>query len=68
MPGMAPNLCMPKTLRRAFAVEMEQKGIPSNVVKRRLGHARIETIAIYASVMGDKERNLVRKGLEFVRV
>jgi site-specific recombinase XerD len=46
--GIAPQLCKPKALRHAFAVEAGQKGVPLNVVQRWLGHARIETTAIYA--------------------
>jgi len=61
-------LCKPKSLRHAFAVEAGQKGIPLNIVQRWLGHARIETTAIYASAIGDEERNLARRAwssLEF---
>jgi hypothetical protein len=38
------------------------------VVLRWLGHARIETTAIYASAVGEEERNLARRAwsaLEF---
>jgi len=59
--GIAECLCKPKALRHAFAVEAGQKGIPLNIVQRWLGHARIETTAIYASAIGDEERNLARK-------
>ena len=59
--GIAESLCMPKALRHAFAVEAGQKGIPLNIVQRWLGHARIETTAIYASAIGDEERNLARR-------
>jgi integrase/recombinase XerD len=59
--GLAENLCQPKALRHAFAVEAGQKGIPLNIVQRWLGHARIETTAIYANAIGDEERNLARK-------
>lgn len=59
--GIAENLCKPKALRHAFAVEAGQKGIPLNIVQRWLGHARIETTAIYASAIGDEERNLARR-------
>lgn len=59
--GIAESLSKPKALRHAFAVEAGQKGIPLNVVQRWLGHARIETTAIYASAIGDEERNLARK-------
>ena len=59
--GIAKGLCKPKALRHAFAVEAGQKSIPLNVVQRWLGHARIETTAIYASAIGDEERNLARR-------
>lgn len=59
--GIVENLCKPKALRHAFAVEAGQKGIPLNIVQRWLGHARIETTAIYASAIGDEERNLARR-------
>lgn len=54
-------LFKPKGLRHAFAVEASQKGIPINIVQRWLGHARIETPAIYASAIGEEERNLARR-------
>jgi site-specific recombinase XerD len=59
--GIAECLCKPKALRHSFAVEAGQKGIPLNIVQRWLGHARIETTAIYASAIGDEERNLARR-------
>jgi len=59
--GIAESLCKPKALRHAFAVEAGQKGIPLNIVQRWLGHARIETTAIYASAIGEEERNLARR-------
>ncbi|HEY4112913.1 MAG TPA: site-specific integrase [Rhizomicrobium sp.] len=58
---IAESLSKPKALRHAFAVEAGQKGIPLNIVQRWLGHARIETTAIYASAIGDEERNLARR-------
>jgi site-specific recombinase XerD len=59
--GIAECLCKPKALRHAFAVEAGQKGIPLNIVQRWLGHARIETTAIYASAIGEEERNLAKR-------
>lgn len=59
--GIASCLCKPKALRHAFAIEAGQKGVPLNIVQRWLGHARIETTAIYASAIGGEERNLARK-------
>lgn len=59
--GIADAICKPKALRHAFAVEAGQKRIPLNIVQRWLGHARIETTAIYASTIGDEVRNLARR-------
>lgn len=59
--GIAESICKPKALRHAFAVEAGQKGVPLNIVQRWLGHARIETTAIYAGAIGDEERNLARR-------
>lgn len=59
--GVGADLCKPKALRHAFAVEAGQKGVPLNIVQRWLGHARIETTAIYAGAIGDEERNLARR-------
>lgn len=59
--AITDGLCKPKALRHAFAVEAGQKGIPLNIVQRWLGHARIETTAIYASAIGDEERSLARR-------
>lgn len=59
--GIAECLCKPKALRHAFAVEAGQKGVPLNIVQRWLGHARIETTAIYAGAIGEEERNLARR-------
>jgi site-specific recombinase XerD len=59
--GIAESLCKPKALPHAFAVEAGQKSIPLNIVQRWLGHACIETMAIYASAIGDEERNLARR-------
>jgi len=56
------GLAMPKAARHAFGVEAGQRGIPLNVVQRWLGHARIETTAIYAGAIGEEERNLARRG------
>lgn len=59
--GIAEGLCKPKALRHALAVDAGQRGIPLNIVQRWLGHARIETTAIYAGAIGEEERNLARR-------
>lgn len=59
--GIPEHLCTPKALRHAFAVEAGQNGVPLNVVQRWLGHARIETTAIYSGALGQEERNLAHR-------
>ena len=58
--GIAESLCKPKALRHSFAVEAGQMGVPLNIIQRWLGHARMETTAIYVDVLGDEERELAR--------
>jgi len=59
--GIAECLCKPKALRHAFAVEAGLNGVPLNIVQRWMGHARLETTAIYTSVLGEEERSLARR-------
>ncbi|QCI63952.1 tyrosine-type recombinase/integrase [Phreatobacter stygius] len=51
----------PKGLRHGFGVHAIQSGIPLNLVQRWLGHARMETTAIYLQVMGDEERQIAAR-------
>ena len=59
--GIADPLCKPKALRHGFAVDAGQNGVPLNMVQRWLGHARLETTALYAGAVGEEERNLARR-------
>jgi integrase/recombinase XerD len=59
--SIADALCKPKALRHAFAVDAGQHGVPLNIVQRWLGHARLETTAIYAGALGEEERNLAHR-------
>ena len=59
--GIGESLRKPKALRHAFAIEAGQVGVPLNIIQRWLGHARLETTAIYAGALGEEERNLARK-------
>jgi len=58
---ISESLCMPKALRHAFAVEAVLNGVPLNILQRWMGHARLETTAIYANVLGEEERTLARR-------
>lgn len=55
----------PKGLRHAFGIAAVQSGIPLNLVQRWLGHARLETTAIYANAVGDEERAIAARLWKF---
>jgi site-specific recombinase XerD len=48
----------PRGLRHAFGVGTLQAGVPLNLTQRWLGHAKIDTTAIYAAACGEEERAL----------
>jgi integrase len=66
--GIAEFFSQPKALRHAFAIEAGQQGVPLNIVQRWLGHARIETTAIYSAAMGPEERNLARRSWKSLKI
>lgn len=55
------GMASPKGLRHGFAVACIANNIPLTTVKKWLGHARLETTAIYLGVSGDEERALARR-------
>lgn len=59
--GFLPELCVPKALRHAYAVEGILRGVPLNLIKRWMGHARIETTTIYLDIIGDEERGFAAR-------
>jgi integrase len=58
--GIGRGQSKPKALRHAFAVEAVQQRIALSLIKKWLGHAKIETTAIYAEPVGEEERSLAR--------
>ena len=58
--GIGHGLAKPKALRHAFAVEAVQQRIALSLIKKWLGHAKIETTALYTEPVGDEERALAR--------
>jgi len=59
---IADARAMPKALRHAFGVEgTAEAGVPLNVMQKWMGHARIETTAIYANAVGREERALAAR-------
>ena len=60
--GVPSNCATPKALRHAFGVVgVAETGIPLNMMQKWLGHARIETTAIYANAVGAEERAIARR-------
>ena len=55
-------LSMPKALRHSFGVRgTTDAQVPLNMMQKWMGHARIETTAIYANAVGNEERDLARR-------
>ncbi len=52
---------MPKGLRHAFGVAAFQSAVPPHLVQRWLGHASLDTTAIYGDVSGREEREFAAK-------
>jgi|SRR5579863_4228669 len=51
----------PKGLRHAFGVGVLQAGVPINLLKKWLGHARLSTTEIYADAIGAEEQTMASK-------
>ena len=58
--GVREPLATPRALRHAFGVGAAQQKIVLSLIQRWLGHAKIETTAIYATPIGEEERALAR--------
>ena len=58
-----PLFCaMPKALRHAYGVAgVSEARVPLNMMQKWLGHARIETTAIYANAVGPEERAIASR-------
>lgn len=54
--GIVGQPAMPKGLRHGFGVNAFQSDVPAHLVQRWLGHAKIETTAIYGDVLGVEEQ------------
>ena len=60
--GIPPGTAMPKALRHAFGVSgVAETGVPLNMMQKWLGHAKIETTAIYADAIGAQERAIANR-------
>jgi|SRR5665213_391990 len=61
------SLAMPKSARHAFGADAVQNSVALNMVQRWMGHARIETTAIYTDVIGKEERALAQQSWRTLR-
>lgn len=59
--SVAGGMASPKGLRHAMAVACLAEKIPLPTVQKWMGHARLETTAIYLDVGGDEERELAQR-------
>ena len=59
--GITGGMASPKGLRHGFAVACLAQKIPLPTVQKWLGHARLETTAIYLAVSGEEERDLAAR-------
>ncbi len=59
--GVKVVMACPKGLRHGFAVACISQNVPLPTVKKWLGHARLETTAIYLDAVGDEEREFAKR-------
>ncbi len=57
---VGPMACC-KGLRHAFGIRAAEQNIPQNLVKKWMGHARLETTAIYMDAIGLEERGFASR-------
>jgi integrase/recombinase XerD len=55
------GMASPKGLRHGHGVACVSGKVPLTTIKKWLGHARLETTAIYLEVSGDEERELAKR-------
>jgi len=54
-------IAKPKSLRHAFGAEAAMSNVPLTMIKKWLGHARLETTEIYTTLVGKEERTLAQR-------
>jgi integrase/recombinase XerD len=59
--GIAGAHAMPKGLRHGFGVANAEGGVPMGTTQKWLGHAYLETTAIYQQAVGREEAALARR-------
>ena len=59
--GFTGAMASPKGLRHGFAIACIGPSVPLTTVQKWLGHARLETTAIYLDASGDEEREFAKR-------
>lgn len=59
--GVIGPQAMPKGLRHGFAVAALSRDVPLTLIRRWLGHASLETTALYLEVCGAEERQFAER-------
>ena len=59
--GITGIKACPKGLRHSYAIACITRNIPITTVQRWMGHARLETTAIYLNLIGEDERQQAAK-------
>lgn len=54
------HVSQPKALRHAFGAEAVLRKVALPLVKKWMGHAKLETTEIYTSLIGEEERSMAR--------
>jgi integrase/recombinase XerD len=55
-----PHRC-PKGLRHGYAIHALSKGVPLNMLSKWMGHAQMETTAIYANAVGEEQQSIAAR-------
>jgi site-specific recombinase XerD len=55
-----PHRC-PKGLRHGYGVHAISSGVPLNMLCKWMGHASMETTAIYANALGAEEQGIAAR-------
>jgi len=59
--GIADAQAMPKALRHGFGITNAEENVPPALTQRWMGHARLETTAVYQQAIGEEERSFARR-------
>ena len=66
--GIEGCQAVPKGLRHGFGVTNAESNVPMATTQKWLGHARLETTAIYQQVNGKEERAIASRVWEAMRL